>query len=150
MATPPIHTAENEVLSVDTLKALEEKPAPIDERTKHGLLEEPPLPTTSGTETQKTYLPLLDTIRLYAAWFLAWYLLLFHLGMYQTTRSLPFSLPLVEEIYASLFVATVALAAFLMLLLSTIHRKIKGGTLTGLLFTLLGASLVILFWIRTS
>lgn len=95
------------------------------------------------------YLPLTDTLRLYAAWFLAWYFLLFHLGMYQATRSLPWNLPLVEEIYASAFVANVAFAAFLILLLSTIHRKCKGSAGLGLSLTLIGIALTIAFWFST-
>ena len=96
----------------------------------------------------KTYFPLHETLRLYAGWLLAWYLLVYALGSYQYTRPVPFSVPLVEGLLLSPLVQSFTLATFLFLLLGSVHRRIGGGTLRAVLLTVLGAALFKFYWLN--
>lgn len=89
---------------------------------------------------KKKYHPFTDTIRLYAGWLLAWYCIVYILGGYQYTRSLPFRIPYLEALLPpfSPIVLSFTLAAFLFLLFTSIHKAIGGGKVTGAAFTLLG------------
>jgi hypothetical protein len=85
---------------------------------------------TTRVESAKkpsVYAPLLETIRLYAGWLLAWYVLVFALGGYQATKTLPFDVPLVYGLAQSPLVLTFAFATFLFLLLSSLARALHGG-----------------------
>jgi hypothetical protein len=79
--------------------------------------------------TNKKYFPLIETIRLYAGWLLAWYILVYALGGYQNSRDLPFSIPYVEALlppYSSI-VFSFTIASFLFLLLTTLIKEIGAG-----------------------
>ncbi|MDD4319499.1 MAG: hypothetical protein PHW10_04210 [Candidatus Peribacteraceae bacterium] len=94
---------------------------------------------------ERTYAPLTDTFRLYAGWLLGWYFVLFAVGGYQRTRSLPFSVPFVDELLLSPVVVTVSFAVFLFLLATSLHRSTGRHAAHGLLFGLVGAIILAVF-----
>lgn len=77
------------------------------------------------------YHPLLDTLRLYAGWLLTCLTVVFAFGSYQALRTLPVSNPLLAEWVESPMIRNVAALCFLFLLLSSIHRRMRGGLWTG-------------------
>ncbi len=94
---------------------------------------------------ERLYFPLLDTIRLYAGWLMAWYLIIYALGYYQQSRGLPYSLSYIENLYQSPMVFSFTLAAFLFLLFTSIHRALKGGRFVGIVLTLLAIGAFLLY-----
>ncbi len=106
--------------------------------------EEAPVVTVAAPA--EDYAPLSDTLRLYAGWLLAWYFIIFALGSYQFTRKLPFTIPLIDELFLSPLILNFACAAFLFLLLSGFHRMLGRRILIGIPLMLVGAALFVLFW----
>ncbi len=94
---------------------------------------------------ERAYLPLLDTFRIYAGWLLALIIGAYALGAYQTSRALPFEIPLVDGLLLSPLLLQVAFAAYLFLLLSSVHRMLRGGGLFGALLTSLGIVAFVLY-----
>lgn len=84
------------------------------------------------------YHPLLDTLRLYAGWLLACLSAVFAVGSYQALRTLPVSNPLLAEWVESELIRNVTALCFLCLLLSSVHRRLRGGLWTGVALTLVG------------
>ena len=110
-------------------------PLPQQERESlsrhHGVLQPP---------NEPQYAPLIDTLRLYAGWLLAWYVVIYAVGAYQASRDLPFRVPYVEAMlppYSSL-VLTFAVGAFLFLFVSSLHRILGKGIILGTVLWLLG------------
>lgn len=103
----------------------------------------PPPPPASTDE--RTYFPLLDTLRLYAGWLLAWYGFVYALGSYQHFRRLPFTVPYVEGLFLSPLVLSFTLGAFLFLLLTGIWKAISRGILSGCILTILGIAVFVLY-----
>ncbi|MFH0770632.1 MAG: hypothetical protein V1926_04615 [Candidatus Peregrinibacteria bacterium] len=97
----------------------------------------------------KTYMPLIDTIRLYAGWLLAGYFLTYALGSYQWTKPLPFEIPFVLAFVVSPLVLSFSLAAFLFLLVTELYRATGKQKLLGVLFTLLGIATFALYRLNT-
>lgn len=79
------------------------------------------------------YHPLLDTARLYAGWLLAWYGLVYLLGLYHIEGLLPFSVPFLQGIFLSSTVLSFAFATFLFLLLSGVWKTYRGRGLASAL-----------------
>ncbi len=98
----------------------------------------PYAPLSSAPTPQTAYYPLVETFRLYAGWLLAWYFLIFALGSYQLTRSLPFRVPYVDDLFTSPLVTDFSAAAFLFLLLTDLHRRIGRGIIKGLVLCVVG------------
>lgn len=94
------------------------------------------------------YAPLLETIRLYAGWLLAWYTLVFALGGYQATKTLPFELPLVYGLAQSPLVLTFAFGTFFFLLVSSLVKALHGGKGMGVVFGVLWVVAVYAFRIN--
>ncbi|MDD5623098.1 MAG: hypothetical protein PHI23_00085 [Candidatus Peribacteraceae bacterium] len=105
----------------------------------------PPELPSADTPAEPLYFPLLDTLRLYAGWLVAWYFLVYAVGSYQYQRSLPFSIPYVEGLFLSPLVLSFTLAAYLFLVLTGIHRKGHGGFLSGLLLAFVGVAVFLLY-----
>lgn len=84
------------------------------------------------------YLPLVETVRLYCGWLLAWYAVIYGLGSSQAMHRLPFEIPYVPELFASLLIFRFTLGAFLFLLASSLHRAIGGGVWKGIGLALIG------------
>jgi hypothetical protein len=110
-------------------------PPPREQAPAHDWAQKP-----SSTESADTrqYYPFLDTLRLYAGWLLAWYALVYALGAYTTTRSLPFEIPYLMGIYASPLVLSFTLASFLFLAMTSLYKKLGTGTLSALFCTIVG------------
>ena len=92
-----------------------------------------------------TYFPLIDTLRLYAGWLLAWYFLVYAIGSYTSFRLLPFDIPFLEGLFLSPLVLSFTFAAWLFLLLSGMWKKIEGSWKSGLLFTLIGIGVFVVY-----
>jgi hypothetical protein len=103
---------------------------------------ESPIP---NPQSLPTYFPLLDTLRLYAGWLLAWYCLVYALGSYQHFRPLPFTVPYVEGLFLSPLVLSFTLAAYLFLLLTGIWKAIGKGLLSGCALTIIGIAVFALY-----
>ncbi|MDD5041494.1 MAG: hypothetical protein PHX87_06400 [Candidatus Peribacteraceae bacterium] len=101
------------------------------------------VPDTPATEA--AYFPLLDTLRLYAGWLLAWYAFVYALGNYQHTRPLPFRIPFVEGLFLSPLVFSFTLGAYLFLLLSGIWKASGKGLLKGFFMTAIGVTGFVLY-----
>lgn len=89
----------------------------------------------------KQYLPLIDTLRLYAGNLFAWYAIVMALGYYVHVRALPFSIPFVGGLFISSIVFSFLVATFLFLMLTSILRALKGGVLMGSVLAVLGIGL---------
>jgi len=108
----------------------------------------PPKPANARQEQMKAehiYFPLIDTLRLYAGWLLAWYALVYALGSYQGSRSLPFALPYVDGLFLSPLVLSFTLATFLFLLFTDIWKLFGSGWKSGLLLTCAAVACFLLY-----
>lgn len=98
----------------------------------------PVLKKTSGG-----YHSLTATLRLYAGWLLAWYGLFVAIGYYSVQRVLPWDIPFVQAFYLSPLIFSFIVAIFIFLLMSAVHKLMKGGLMTGIVFTVLGIGLFV-------
>ena len=96
-------------------------------------------------ECPEDYYPLSDTIRLYAGWLLAWYFLIYTFGSYQFTRSLPWKLSLIDDLFFSPLILHFASAAFMYLLLTSVHRILGRKTLVGAGLFVIGVGIYWMF-----
>jgi len=96
-------------------------------------------------ESPSSYFPLLDTLRLYAGWLLAWYCLVYALGSYQHARPLPFRIPFVEGLFLSPLVLSFTWGAYLFLLLTGLWKATGKGIIKGLIVTVLGITGFVLY-----
>ena len=103
----------------------------------------------TSPETRKLYFPLTDTLRLYAGWLLAGYFAAYILGQYQLTKPLPFQIPYVLAFLYSDLILSFTLAAFLYLLITSIHKQTKGKFWSGVVLTGLAVGAFVLFRINT-
>ncbi len=95
--------------------------------------------------SRKEYYPLVDTLRLYAGWLMAWYFVIYALGTYQFLRELPFKSDVLSQFFSSGLVLQFSSASFLFLLLSEIHSRLGRGIMKGILLTLAGLFFFALF-----
>ena len=120
---------------IDPLKNTEESP-PLH------LAEEPHQPTE---EHAPVYFPLLETLRLYAGWLLAWYCLVYAVGSYQFLNDLPYRIPYAESLFLSPLVLSFTFAAYLFLLLSGIYRSTGRKRLVGFILFIAGVFLFLVY-----
>ncbi len=128
--TPPPHPTTHEPIEIDPPK----KQVPPHDWTVE---EEPSSP--------KIYFPIVDTLRLYAGWLLAWYALVYGLGSYQSSRTLPFEIPYLMGIYYSPLVLSFTLGAFLFLLFTNLYRLAGRGIFLGILFSALAVACFVIY-----
>jgi hypothetical protein len=102
----------------------------------------------AGPTSEPSYHPLSETIAIYLGWLLFWCGALYVVGGYQAMKKLPVSFPIVDQLITSPFVLIVSLGAFLYLMLSAIHRLLKGGALLGLSFFVIGLVAVWLYGVN--
>ncbi len=88
--------------------------------------------------TEHTYVPLLDTFRLFAGWLFAWYAVVYLLGSAQALGKLPVEIPFIESLFLSPLILRLSFATYLFLLLTTIHKAGGKGTGKGILLTIVG------------
>ena len=101
-------------------------------------------PTPSQqSKSNSVYMPVIETLRLYSGWLLAWYALFVAIGYYATQRELQFDIPFVRGFYLSPLIFSFTVAIFFFLLLSTVHKFFKLRLLGGILCTLLGLAIFV-------
>jgi len=107
------------------------------------------VPVPSPQHLAPNYYPLLDTVRLYAGWLLAWYILVIALGAYKETKQLPFTIPLIEGLWQSVLIIRAAFGVFIFLMLTSLHRFFGNRAWVGGWLGLLGAFLFYVFFVNT-
>ena len=78
-----------------------------------------------ATEKKSMYVPIVETLRLYAGWLLTGYFIAFSLGYYQLLKDLPFDIPYVLAFFYSPLILSFTLAAFLFLLATELQKFVK-------------------------
>ncbi len=101
-------------------------------------------PSTPQPQSPAVYFPLLETLRLYAGWLLAWYCLVYAVGSYQFTRELPMHVPYAESLFLSPLVLSFTFGAYLFLLLSGVYKSHKGKRNAWILL-ILGVAIFLLY-----
>lgn len=104
------------------------------------------MPPKPEEDSEPSYLPLSQTLRLYAGWLLAWYGLVYLLGSLQQSGLAPWAPDFIESLFESPLTLHFTFATYLFLLLGTLHRQSGGGVLKGTLFTVAGLLLLWGFW----
>jgi hypothetical protein len=104
-----------------------------------------PLKPSVCAATESGYLPLSDTLRIYAGWLLAFLFVIFAAGSYQYLRALPLENELLSDWVTSQLVLNVAATTFTFLLLSSLHRALGKSVWLGILCTAIGFALIVLF-----
>lgn len=105
------------------------------------VLKAPPSAPAAAATESKHYLPILATLRLYAAWLLAWYALFLGFGYYVHVRELPWDIPFVEGFLLSETVYSIMRGIFLFLVLSALHRALRAHLIGGAVLTVVGCAL---------
>jgi hypothetical protein len=92
-----------------------------------------------GEEPIRTqeYYPLIETLRLYAGWLLAWYIVVYALGSYLSLNEVPWTPMILSDLVESPVLQLFTLGAFLFLLGTTIHRMLGRGVLKGIILTII-------------
>jgi hypothetical protein len=88
-------------------------------------------------EPEGGYVPIGDTLRLFAGWLIAWYAVVYLLGSYQAQNKLPFDVPFVDSMFTSPLILRFAFGTYLFLFFGTLHRWLAGGIFKGLLLCVL-------------
>lgn len=91
------------------------------------------------------YLPLFETMRLYAGWLLAWYALIYCIGAYQFFKDLPFRIPYAESLFLSPLVLSFTFAAYLFLLLSTLYKAFGKKKIVAFILFVIGVAIFLLY-----
>lgn len=96
-------------------------------------------PAATASDTgDLPYIPLTDTLRLFAGWLLAWYAVVYILGSFRLNGRLPFEVPFLQALFESPLVLRFAFGTFLFLMLTTIHRWAGRGVGKGLVLAIIG------------
>ncbi len=104
--------------------------------------------TKAMAAEELAYFPLVDTLRLFAGWLLAWYALVYLLGDFQMHKHLPIHIDLVDALFISSLVLRFTFGTFLFLLLTSIHAWMGRGIGKGLALTVLGVVTFVLFHVN--
>ncbi|MDP6575882.1 MAG: hypothetical protein QF755_05325 [Candidatus Peribacteraceae bacterium] len=103
----------------------------------------------SNDKGHRVYFHLLDTLRLYAGWLLVGYFTAYVLGLYKLTKPLSFDIPYVLAFLYSPLILSFTLACFLFLLATSIYKRIKGGTISGVVLTVLSVGVFVFYRANT-
>lgn len=139
----------------EAMKTIERKAPLFKQTAKSGIVAftprktdaPPPVPAKVAPPVRKEKLsrfPLLGTLRLYAGWLFAWYLLVVALGYYAYSRSIPFDMPIVGGLFMSPLVFSLMLATFLFLLTTSLQRTLHGGKISGAMLSIFGIAAFVL------
>lgn len=104
-----------------------------------------PSPVADAPAADPSYIPLTDTLRLFAGWLLAWYAVVYLLGSFRMSGQLPFEVPFLQGLFESPLVLRFAFGTFLFLLLTTVHRWLGRGAGKGVALAVIGIVLFVLF-----
>jgi len=94
---------------------------------------------------QTEYHPLIDTLRLYAGWLFACLFIIYALGSYPLLNDASWTIGLLTEWINSPLILQVFFTTFLFLLLSSVHRAMNRGLWKGVLLTIAGFLLLVVF-----
>lgn len=94
---------------------------------------------------ERAYVPLVETLRLFAGWLLAWYGIVYLLGDLAMQQKMPIYVPYLEALYTSDLVLRFTVGTFLFLLLTSVHRALHGGMGKGIGLTIVGVVTFVLF-----
>lgn len=95
------------------------------------------------------YFPLLETLRLYAGWLLAWYSLVYAVGSYQFTKDIPVHVPYAESLFLSPLVLSFTFAAYLFLLFTGIYTLMGRSKKIGIILSIVGIVVFLLYKMNT-
>lgn len=102
--------------------------------------------TVQAIQAEETaYIPLVETLRLFAGWLLAWYGVVYLLGDLSMQQKMPIYVPYLEALFTSDLVLRFTFGTFLFLLFTTLHRVFGRGIGKGIALTILGVGLFIVF-----
>lgn len=111
-------------------------PAPIQAPAAAAVAASPAAAVATDDE-DAGYVPLGETLRLFAGWLLAWYGVVYLFGSYQHQDKLPFRLPFIDGMFLSPLILRFAFGTFTFLFFSTLHRWLGGGIFKGFLLVVL-------------
>lgn len=166
VARTPNGTLERGVVDVDTIDEVKTyihaKGWTVEEiagDTQVSFIETPTWTTTENKHTSTTieapvieletvYIPLLQTIRLFAGWLMAWYGIIYLAGTYRGDGRLPYDIPLIQSLASSDLVLRFSFAVFLFLLLSDVYAWTGKKAVFGVLITIVGIAMMWMFHVN--
>ncbi len=101
--------------------------------------------TAKEVNQKAEYIPLLQTLRLFAGWLMAWYGIIFIAGTYRADGRIPYDIPAIEGLASSPLVLRFAFGTFLFLALTDLHKKAGSKAIVGVLLTIVGVGLMWVF-----
>jgi len=104
---------------------------------------------SAGPSPELAYFPLLETLRLYAGWLLAWYAIVYAVGSYQFMKDVPFHIPYAESLFLSPLVLSFTFAAYLFLLLTGIYKMTGRSKKIGIVLFITGVAIFLLYKMNT-
>lgn len=105
-------------------------------------------PASKTADAEIAYIPLTQTLRLFAGWLMAWYGIIYLAGSYRADGRLPYDIPLIQSLASSSLVLRFSFAVFLFLLLTDIHQWTGKKAVIGVLLGFAGVALMWLFHIN--
>ena len=120
------------------------QPMPIEPFPAEGAIGEK-AETLPPSSKETAYFPLYETLRLYAGWLLAWYCLVYAVGSYQFIKDLPIHVPYAESLFLSPLVLSFTFGAYLFLLLSGIYKTVGKKKFSGIVLTVIGIAIFLLY-----
>lgn len=106
---------------------------------------EPDEPVLVAEGPEAAYFPLLETLRLYAGWLLAWYSLVYAVGAYQFMKDIPVHVPYAESLFLSPLVLSFTFAAYIFLLFSGIYKATGRSKKVGIVLAFGAVAVFILY-----
>lgn len=104
-----------------------------------------PIEDPVSADPELAYFPLLETLRLYAGWLLAWYAIVYAVGSYQFMKDVPFHIPYAESLFLSPLVLSFTFAAYLFLLLTGIYKMAGRSKKVGIVLFITGVAVFLLY-----
>ncbi|UPA22116.1 hypothetical protein K8942_03570 [Candidatus Peribacteria bacterium] len=102
--------------------------------------------TEKAMETEeRAYIPLIETLRLFAGWLLAWYGAVYLLGNLTLQEKLPVYIPYLNALFTSSLVLRFTFGTFLFLLLTSLYSAMGRGVGKGIVLTIMGVAMFVLF-----
>lgn len=166
VARTPNGTLERGIVDVDTIDAVKtyihakgwtveeiagDSQAPFIETPTWTTIEHGNASTTMQApviELETVYIPLLQTMRLFAGWLMAWYGLIYFAGTYRGDGRLPYDIPLIQSLASSDLVLRFSFAVFLFLLLSDVYTWTAKKAVIGVFVTIVGITAMWMFHVN--
>ena len=108
-------------------------PLPVSGSSAPAVAEDPRIQDPWAKEKPVSpYAPFVNTVRLYAGWVFAWGLAALTFVAYGHTRTLPFSTVFLDAFGNLSALILITISSFLFLVVTTVHRVLKGKLLLGI------------------